>query len=173
MSLSNKTVLKGIGLMLCGMSTVPFLDVFAKLLSLISIEGLIRGLAGEGLVFTDNYAKFEYKDQEVALRRARMMNGSIGVTTKGYIHFKKKVVDLDGVLIPANFLNQLVGYIPLLGTLLTEGKDQGLFSISYTAKGPLKNPEFKSNPLGILAPNILKTLFGDLTGEKKMKPTLT
>jgi hypothetical protein len=147
--------------------------VFAKLLSLISIEGLIRGLAGEGLVFTDNYAKFEYKDQEVALRRARMMNGSIGVTTKGYVHFKKKTVDLEGVLIPANFLNQLVGYIPLLGTLLTGGKDQGLFSISYTAKGPLKNPEIKSNPLGILAPNILKTLFGDLIGEKKMKPTLT
>ena len=33
MSLLNKTVLKGIGLMLLGMSTVPFLDVFAKLLS--------------------------------------------------------------------------------------------------------------------------------------------
>ncbi len=33
MSLLNKTVLKGIGLMLLGMSTVPFLDIFAKLLS--------------------------------------------------------------------------------------------------------------------------------------------
>jgi len=33
MSLLNKTTLKGIGLMLLGMSTVPFLDVFAKLLS--------------------------------------------------------------------------------------------------------------------------------------------
>ena len=33
MNLSNKTVLKGIGLMLLGMSTVPFLDIFAKLLS--------------------------------------------------------------------------------------------------------------------------------------------
>ena len=33
MNLSNKTVLKGIGLMLLGMSTVPFLDIFAKILS--------------------------------------------------------------------------------------------------------------------------------------------
>ena len=33
MNFLNKTVLKGIGLMLLGMSTVPFLDVFAKLLS--------------------------------------------------------------------------------------------------------------------------------------------
>jgi len=33
MSFFDKTVLKGIGLMLMGMSTVPFLDIFAKLLS--------------------------------------------------------------------------------------------------------------------------------------------
>ena len=33
MKFINKTVLKGIGLMLLGMSTVPFLDIFAKLLS--------------------------------------------------------------------------------------------------------------------------------------------
>jgi len=33
MNLSNKKLLKGIGFMLCGMSVVPFLDVFAKILS--------------------------------------------------------------------------------------------------------------------------------------------
>ena len=33
MNLLDKKVLKGIGLMLLGMSTVPFLDIFAKLLS--------------------------------------------------------------------------------------------------------------------------------------------
>ena len=33
MNLTNKTLLKGIVLMLLGMSTVPFLDIFAKLLS--------------------------------------------------------------------------------------------------------------------------------------------
>jgi drug/metabolite transporter (DMT)-like permease len=33
MKLTNIKVLKGIGLMLLGMSLVPFLDIFAKLLS--------------------------------------------------------------------------------------------------------------------------------------------
>lgn len=146
--------------------------VFTKLLSLISIEGLVRTLNGTGLVFDDNYAKFEYKDQQIALRRARMMNSSIGITAKGYLDLKGKTLDLEGVLVPANFLNQLLGKIPLIGTLLTGGKDQGLFSVSYTAKGDLKKPKIKSNPLGVVAPNILKSLFGDLTGKKKEKPTL-
>ncbi|OFW68936.1 MAG: hypothetical protein A2977_00055 [Alphaproteobacteria bacterium RIFCSPLOWO2_01_FULL_45_8] len=145
---------------------------FAKLLSLISIEGLVRALNGDGLVFTDNYAKFEYKDQQIALRRAHMMNSAIGITAKGYMDLKGKTLNLEGVLVPANFLNQLLGKIPLIGTLLTGEKDQGLFSVSYTAKGDIKNPDIKSNPLGVIAPNILKSFFEDLTGGKKPKPTL-
>lgn len=145
---------------------------FAKLLSLISIEGLVRTLSGTGLVFDDNYAKFEYKNQKIALRRAHIMNSSIGVTAQGYVDLKNKTLDLEGVLVPANFLNQLFGKIPIIGTLLTGGKDKGLFSVSYVARGDLKKPEIKSNPLGVVAPNILKSLFGDLTGTKKEKPTL-
>lgn len=145
---------------------------FAKLLSLVSIEGLLNTLKGKGLVFDDNYAKFEYKDQKIALRRSRLMNSSIGITAKGYVDLKAKTLDLEGVLVPANFLNQLVGKIPLIGSFLTGGKDQGLFSVSYSAKGDLKKPEIKSNPLGVVAPNVLKSLFGDITGTKKEKPTL-
>ena len=146
--------------------------IFARLLSLISIEGLVNTLRGTGMVFDDNYAKFEYKDQQIALRRSRLMNGSIGITAKGYVDLKEKTLDLEGVLVPANFLNQLVGKIPLIGRFLTGGKDQGLFSVSYSAKGDLRKPEIRSNPLGVVAPNILKSLFGDITGTKKEKPTL-
>lgn len=145
---------------------------FAKLLNLISIEGLIGALSKKGLIFNDNYAKFEYKDQKIALRRSRIMNSAIGITAKGYVDFKKKTLDLEGVLVPANFLNQLIGKVPLIGRFLTGGKDQGLFSVSYAAKGPFKDPEIISNPLGVVAPNIVKSLFGDLAGKKKPKPTL-
>ncbi|UNM06695.1 MAG: hypothetical protein H6925_03290 [Holosporaceae bacterium] len=86
--------------------------VFAKLLRLISIEGLLQSLAGEGIVFNDNYAKFEYKNKNIALRRAYMMNSSIGITAKGYLHLGKKNMNIEGVLVPANFINQLLGKIP-------------------------------------------------------------
>lgn len=132
----------------------------------------MRALDGTGLVFNDNYAKFEYKDQKIALRRTHIMNSSIGITAQGYVDLRNKTLDLEGVLVPANFLNQLFGKIPIIGTWLTGGKDRGLFSVSYIAKGDFKRPEIKSNPLGVVAPNILKSLFGDLTGTKKEKPTL-
>ena len=142
---------------------------FAKLLRLISVEGLLQNLAGEGLVFSDNYAKFEFKDQAIALSRAYMMNSSIGITAKGYIYLGKKELDIEGVLVPANFINQILGNIPIIGQLLSGGKDQGLFSVSYSAKGPLKDPKISSNPLGVVAPNILKSLFS----KHQKKPTLT
>ncbi len=142
--------------------------VFAKLLRLISIEGLLQSLAGEGIVFNDNYAKFEYKNKNIAIRRAYMMNSSIGITAKGYLHLGKKNMNIEGVLVPANFINQLLGKIPLIGQLLTGGKDQGLFSVSYTAKGSIKEPDISSNPLGVIAPNFIKGLFS-----KHEKPALT
>lgn len=142
---------------------------FAKLLSLISIEGLLTGLAEKGLVFNDNYASFEYKNQNVALRRAYMMNSSIGITAKGYLHFGEKNMDLEGVLVPANFINQLLGHIPIIGQILSGGKDQGIFSVSYAAKGSLKEPKISSNPLGVMAPNLIKGLFS----RHHSKPSLT
>jgi hypothetical protein len=146
--------------------------VFAKLLSLISLEGMIQNLRGEGLVFKDNEIEFQYKDKEIAVRRAKMMNSSLGVTAEGYIHLKGKTLDLYGVLVPANFLNQLVGDIPILGRILTGGKDKGVFSVSYSVKGPFSKPKVSSNPLGILAPNILKSIFARITGTGHRTPTL-
>lgn len=146
--------------------------VFAKLLSFISLEGMIQNLKGEGLVFTDNEVEFQYKDKEIAIRRAKMMNSSLGITAEGYIYLKDKTLDLHGVLVPANFLNQLVGDIPILGRILTGGKNEGVFSVSYSVKGPFSKPKVSSNPLGILAPNLLKTIFAGITGTGHRTPSL-
>ncbi len=146
--------------------------IFAKLLSLISLEGMIQNLKGEGIVFTDNGIEFQYKDKEIAVRRAKMMNSSLGLTAQGYINLKEKILDLHGVLVPANFLNQLVGDIPILGKILTGGKDEGVFSVSYSVKGPFSKPKVSSNPLGLLAPNLLKNIFAGITGTEHKKPSL-
>jgi hypothetical protein len=142
------------------------------MLSLISLEGMIQNLKGEGIVFTDNEVEFQYKDKEIAVCRAKMMNSSLGVTAEGYINLKEKTLDLHGVLVPANFLNQLVGDIPILGRILTGGKNEGVFSVSYSVKGPFSKPKVSSNPLGLLAPNILKNIFAGLTGTGYKKPSL-
>ncbi len=146
--------------------------VFAQLLSLISLEGLLSQLKGKGLVFKDNEAQFQYKDQKIAIEKAKIMSSSIGITAKGYIDLKEKTLSLEGVLVPANFLNQIIGNVPILGHILTGGKGEGVFSISYSATGPLNNPKIRSNPLGLLAPNFLKNLFQDITHSGTPTPTL-
>lgn len=146
--------------------------ILAKLLSLISIEGLIDQLRGEGLVFKDNEVVFQYKDQVIAIERAKMMNASIGITAQGYIRFKEKEMDLEGVLVPANFFNQILGNVPIIGNILSGGENQGLFSISYSIKGVFDKPKVRSNPLGLLAPNFLKGLFQGITKTKSSIPSL-
>ncbi|MEI8320757.1 MAG: AsmA-like C-terminal domain-containing protein [Alphaproteobacteria bacterium] len=140
--------------------------ILANILSLISVESLVSQLKGDGLLFKDNAGKFRYRNKILILEEAKMMNSSIGITAKGHINFKDNHIDLDGVLVPANFFNQILGKIPLIGQLLSGEKDQGLVSMSYWVKGDLNNPKVRSNPLSLLAPNFIRNLFQGITHKR-------
>jgi hypothetical protein len=72
-------------------------------------------------------------------------------------------VELSGTVVPSYTVNRVLGKIPILGGLLTGGKDEGLFAANYKMNGPLEDPKVNVNPLSILAPGILRRLFsGDV-----------
>ena len=81
---------------------------------------------------------------------------ALGVTSKGKLDFVKDEVDLEGVIIPANTVNSLLGRIPLVGDVLF---GPGLFAATYTAKGPQKDPQVSINALSAIAPGVLRKLF--------------
>ena len=68
-------------------------------------------------------------------------------------------MDLSGTVVPSYTVNQVLGNIPILGGLLTGGKDEGLFAANYKMNGSLEDPKVDVNPLSILAPGILRRLF--------------
>jgi len=149
--------------------------ILAKLLSLISIEGLLSTLTGEGILFVMGNTEFEYLDKKIAIPHLELTSSSLGITSKGYVDLKKNSVDAEGYIIPANILNQLIGNIPILGNILSGGSKahKGLVSMSYSMKGPLNDPVVSSNPLSVLAPNFVKGLFSSLTGSEKETPSLS
>ena len=51
-------------------------------------------------------------------------------------HAREVAKDRRGVVVPAFALNNLLSNVPLLGPLLTGGKDGGVFAISYRLDGP-------------------------------------
>ncbi|MBM3610343.1 MAG: DUF3971 domain-containing protein [Alphaproteobacteria bacterium] len=148
--------------------------ILAKLLSLLSIEGILSTLQGDGVLFVRGEADFEYLNKKIAVQHLELASTSLGLTGKGYIDLKEKTLDAEGYIIPANILNQLIGNIPLLGRLVSGNSKEhkGLVSMSYSMKGPLKDPIVSSNPLSALAPNFVKGLFSHLTSPTHKKPTL-
>ncbi len=149
--------------------------ILAKLLSLISIEGLLSTLTGEGILFVTGEADFEYLDKKIAIPHLELTSSSLGITAKGYVDLKENRIDTTGYIIPANLLNQIIGNIPLIGNILSGGSKEhkGLVSMSYSMKGPLGDPEVSSDPLSVLAPNFVKGLFSSLTGSGKEVPSLS
>ena len=71
----------------------------------------------------------------------------------------KDTARLRGVVVPAFALNNLLSNVPLLGPLLTGGKDGGLFAISYQLHGPLDDLKTNVNMMSAVTPGALRELF--------------
>ena len=97
---------------------------------------------------------------------------SIGFTLEGALDLEDDEVDFRGTIVPAYTVNRLLGQIPILGPILTGGKDEGLFAASYGVTGRLDDPAIAVNPLSALAPGFLRNLFDVIGGggEKAREP---
>ncbi len=94
---------------------------------------------------------------KLAVKDYRMVGPAIGITANGEIDRDKEIVDVSGNIIPAYTANTLLGHIPLLGDMIIG--DEGVFALAYTMKGKIDDPDLSVNPLSVLAPGILKTVF--------------
>ena len=87
---------------------------------------------------------------------------------EGSFDLEQDTVNIKGTIIPAYTINRVLGVIPVLGRLLTGGKDEGVFAATYKVKGSIENPTITANPLLALAPGFLRSLLG-LLGEENSK----
>jgi hypothetical protein len=70
-------------------------------------------------------------------------------------------VAIKGSLVPVvgvNF-NKILGAIPLVGNILVSKKGEGIFGVTYSAKGNADQPSITVNPLSMLTPGILRRIF--------------
>ena len=105
-------------------------------------------------------APFRYAGQVIELADARAFSASLGLTAKGRIDVERRQFDLQGTVVPAYFLNALLGRVPLLGKLVSPESGGGLFAMSYGVKGPFDDPSVWVNPLSAVTPGFLRGLFG-------------
>jgi len=105
-------------------------------------------------------ARAEQVGDLVTIRRMRTNNGSVGIAATGTFNKADDTVRLEGTGIPAFVVNSLLSNIPLVGTLLTGGPGGGIFAVNFGVSGPIDNPRVGINPVSMLAPGILRSLFG-------------
>ena len=106
---------------------------------------------------------FDRSPGALEIRDAIIFNPYMGLTTEGTVDFARNRLDVTGTFIPAFAVNTLLGQIPLVGVLLG-GKDEGVFAISYRAKGALDDPKLTFSPLSAIAPGILRKILGAVDG---------
>ncbi len=134
----------------------PYLS---RLLSVATLTGLVDVLTGEGFLFTSLRLDFSKTGGHIEIEDGRAHGPSIGITSDGWLDIEKRLISLEGTLVPAYAINSILGNIPLIGPLLQGGEGEGLFAATYSATGSLDDPKFSYNAAAALAPGFLRELF--------------
>ena len=134
---------------------VQEVPIFAKLLSLASLQGIADILTGEGIRFTDLEMRFSNKKGLTIINEMYALGPAVSILMDGYIE-SKKLVSLRGTLVPATTINRSIASIPFLGDLLIGDKaGEGVFGVSFKIKGPPEDLSTTVNPVKTLTPRFI------------------
>lgn len=149
------------------------IPVFARVLSLASLQGLGDALNGDGIKFQSLVAPFEYEDSVLTLGESRVSGAALGLTTSGSIDLEGRSLDLNGVIVPAYTLNSVLGNVPILGDIVVGKKGEGIFALNYSVDGPFEKTQVAVNPLSAFTPGFLRQIFQPVPAESKPKKAET
>ena len=131
----------------------------ARILTLGSLRGMADTMNGAGVEFTKVVAPVSIRGARLVIGHARATGPAMGITTQGVIDIDNHTVDLSGGIAPSYVLNSVMGAVPVVGNLLVSRKGEGMFGLTYSAKGAFSSPKISVNPLSLAAPGILRRIF--------------
>lgn len=130
-------------------------------------------LERQKLFFNRLKVPFSVGSGQLVLHDSIITGPSLGATMRGKIDFDRGQVQLAGTYVPLYGINSIFNDVPLIGVLLGGEKGGGIFGITFTVQGPLKNPQVGANPASLLTPGIFRQIFEtdpSAAGIQKRKP---
>jgi hypothetical protein len=91
-----------------------------------------------------------------------MWGEAVGGTLEGAMDFNRDRIDMTGTFVPAYGLNNMFNKVPIVGTILGGGQNEGIFAVNFRLSGKVSQPSLAINPLSAVAPGILRKFFGVL-----------
>jgi hypothetical protein len=138
-----------------GLTQAP---VLAQVLNAAFLPALVDILRGNGIRFERLTAKIDVTKERAKILDALAFGSSMGISASGEIDRVAKVIDINGMIVPAYGLSRLIDQIPILGKIITGGKKEGLLAADYLIDGGLDKPTVTVNPLTALTPGFLRAL---------------
>ncbi|MGE0241102.1 MAG: AsmA-like C-terminal region-containing protein, partial [Parvibaculaceae bacterium] len=123
-----------------------------------------------GVVFSRLTLPFTSDARFIRIGDTLVKGPELGATAQGLIRKMDGAIDIDGTIIPAYALNSAIGEVPILGDILTGGKGEGIFGLTYALGGTMSRPRFQVNPVSAIAPGILRKFF-EYGGSGNGQPT--
>ncbi len=137
---------------------VKDMPVLAKLLALVplgSFHGIIDLLTGEGIRFDELEMDYESSKNLTTINEMYAIGPAISILMDGYIE-KDKLISLRGTMVPATYINKIIGKIKVLGEILVGSKKgEGVFGVSFKIKGPPKDFKTTVNPVKTILPRFI------------------
>ncbi len=143
--------------------------IMARIFAGASLGGLGGMLAEDnGITFERATGALVYENGIVSTDLLRAYGPALGITGRGSLDIEGERLEVEGTVVPAYAINQVLGAIPILGPLLTGGEGEGVLAVTYGVEGPLDDPRVSVNPLSALAPGFLRGIFsGKVEGSEE------
>jgi AsmA-like C-terminal region len=123
-----------------------------------------------GIFFSALRAEFTRQSGMLSIREGVVKGPTIGLTIEGNIDYNASQVRMSGTIIPIPGLNNMFAPIPILGTLMGGGSNEGLFGVTYEVVGTPSQPVMHINPISAMLPGVTRKIMDFNTG-KQNNPT--
>ncbi len=112
-----------------------------------------------GVEFDTVMIPFRYRPGRVTLRPSIARSNALAVKIEGEVDQDADRLALSGVISPGYGVTGALDEVPILGRLLSGGRGEGIFAMTFQITGSLEDPTIEVNPLSILTPGILRGVF--------------
>lgn len=109
--------------------------------------------------FSRAYAAVEKGSGYLKVADGVLRGPVIGATFQGTVYDADGNIDMTGTFMPAYGINRLFGELPIIGTLLGNGRDRGLIGVTFKLEGKASKPQLRVNPLSAIAPGVFRQIF--------------
>jgi Protein of unknown function len=119
-----------------------------------------------GIFFSALRAEFTRQSGMLSIREGVVKGPTIGLTIEGNIDYNANQVRMSGTIVPIPGLNNMFAPIPILGTLMGGGSNEGLFGVTYEVVGTPGQPVMHINPISAILPGVTRKIMDFNTGKQ-------